>query len=83
MSKYVTTDTALAAWLQIQGIHLIRINSDGFPSSFEFENEDNRASKLASSFHIGQAEGNIFQFFRAYRHLLSEIRTGDNNSGPG
>jgi len=74
MMTYKTTDTALAAWLQIKGIPLIKIDNNGFPYSFEFDDSDSEVDRLVTSFRIGLAEGNIFNFFRAYKNLISQIK---------
>jgi len=74
MSTFRTTDTALAAWLIIKGIRLEKIDTEGFPASFAFDSANGDLQELTDAFNYGIAEGNILQFFRAYKYLLSEIK---------
>lgn len=72
--EYITTDTAIAAWLQTRGIRLEKIDNDGFPSHFIFSDPEWKASEIAEEFYLGKAHGNVFQFFRLYRQLVSKIK---------
>jgi len=74
MGTFKTADTALAAWLIIKGIRLEKIDTEGFPATFAFERSNGDLQELTDAFNFGIAEGNILQFFRAYKYLLSEIK---------
>lgn len=72
---FITRDTALAAWLLINDINLISVLNE-HPAQFSFDNSGKKATKLAVSYQIGTAEGNIISFYRAYKYLLSKIKNG-------
>jgi len=72
---YLTTDTALAAWLYTQGFELVDIKTESFPSVFYFENSNSKLTESVRIFQRGEAEGNILTFFRAYRRLVGMIKT--------
>jgi len=72
---YSTSDTALAAWLFSSGFELLEVDGSKFPVVFHFENSSQELYKLVRAFQVGKAEGNIAAFYRAYKIMLSKVKT--------
>lgn len=72
---YSTTDTALAAWLHSQGIKLYSTDTNHFPSTFHFKDEP-PIQELVHDYQVGNAIGNVANFYRSYRRLLSIVKSG-------
>ena len=75
-NEFITTDTALAAYLHSEGFELLDVDSFKFPSVFHFENENPQINEFARKFQVGKAEGNIATFFRSYKLMLARIKNG-------
>lgn len=72
---YRTTDTAEAGWLYSQEFELLEVINNnykktGVPSIFVFRNNSHELAQAAFSFQSGEAIGNVYKFFRAYRMML-------------
>lgn len=75
-SVFITSDTALAAWLYTSGIIYIEI-TDGFPTSFVFpRNNGNKLDELITKFQSGEAYGNILAYIRNYHVLTQKTKRG-------
>ena len=72
-NRFTTTDISLAAYLLSQGIVLIDVETDIFPSKFIFQNDNPQISDFARDFHAGIARGNILDFYKSYRELLRKV----------
>lgn len=76
---YSTTNTALAAYLHSEGFELLDVDTSGFPSVFNFKNDNPKLMDYVRAFQVAKARGNIAIFFRSYKLLLAQIR--DNRRG--
>lgn len=76
--QFTTEDTAVAAWLSIKGISLIRIDHDRFPSSFVFDDPLSVCTRLSNDFYFGKAEGNISNYHQAWRALIREVKSAND-----
>lgn len=72
-NQFTTTSTPLAAWLYSQGFKLLDVKIVDFPAVIIFQNSD-ALLKSARLWQTGQAEGNIPQFYDAYRMLLGKVK---------
>lgn len=73
---YSTPNVALAAYLFSQGFEYIGIDSsDTANVRFQFTNSSKAMSSAISDWQIGRAEGNIVQFYLAYKRLLREVKS--------
>ena len=75
--KYFTRNTALAAYLRIEGFRLLDVTPSNYnnPAVFCFK----RDSKIASCEHLwqlGKAEGNLSMFWESYRLCLRMVKVG-------
>jgi hypothetical protein len=75
---YSTTDIALAAYLHSQGFDLISVDDSKFPTTFSFNNSSEDFQKYIGLWERTKAEGNLVQFYRSYKTMISKIK--DNNS---
>ena len=73
--KFATPDTALAAWLYMNGAQLVAISKDGKPSTFDFEDSEEKLKELIFAYQTGNATGNIIGFYRSYKFLLTRLKT--------
>ena len=74
---FSTSDTALAAWLVSQGFELLDLDFSRSSSvAFLFSNDTEVLSQAVKTFQLGEAEGNVLAFFRAYKRMLLKIREG-------
>ena len=74
---YVTKNTALAAYLRIEGFALLEVEptQDNTPAVFIFQKE----SKIFECEHlwqVGKVEGNLCDFWESYRLCLKMVRVG-------
>jgi hypothetical protein len=75
ISAFVTSDTALAAWLVSRGFELQNLdNSRPNSVAFLFADSNDELVKAVKIFQLGTAEGNILAFYRAYKRLVSQIK---------
>ena len=78
-TAFITSDTALAAWLYTSGIIYTEITSD-FPAEFIFpRNNGNKLDELINIFQRGEAYGNIVAYIRNY-HILTQKVKGSSRS---
>ena len=71
---FQTSDTALAAYLSMEGFELTKDYSNPHKAIFVFENNSKALNVLIRAYNMGTATGNIVQFFYNYRKLISEIQ---------
>lgn len=67
-----TSDFPLAAWLYMNDISLLAINSDNHHTIFTFDiSQDN---ELITDYERGKALGNVLAFFNSYQALIRRAR---------
>lgn len=72
---YETKNTALAAYLRIEGFTLVDVSIDNFPSVFIFENCP-KITECEHLWQLNQAIGNLSDFFESYRLCLRMTKVG-------
>ncbi len=80
VENFSTTDIALAAYLHSIGFELLKVDESEFPSKFFFSNNSTEFYRYIDQFQCGKATGNVFQFYRSYKLLISKIKDR-NGSG--
>lgn len=70
---YSTHDTALVAWLYINGYEP-SIDNSQFPTLFSFPDSNPELSRLIQSYNSAEATGNIVAFFRAYKQMIRRTK---------
>ena len=78
MAKYRTNNTALAAFLAVSDIKLIKLDTTEKPAAFIFESTNGTIDKLIFQWDSGLAEGNIVSFYKAYKSFVRQIM-GEGN----
>lgn len=72
--NFVTTNTALAAFLQSKDYKLLDIgNSNPYKCSFIFEDSQELLDSV-KEFELGTAIGNIPSFFYYYKRLIQKVK---------
>lgn len=74
--RFITRDTALAAWLYSNGYMLAEVDRRNHPVVFYFTRDSEEMDNLIRDFQVGRAEGNVVMFFRAYKKMLFIIKEG-------
>jgi len=74
--QFPTKNTALAAYLYMEGFCLLDVVIDSFPTIFIFENNSEQLLEHVHKFQIAKAEGNLVLFFEAYRKCLRMTKVG-------
>lgn len=72
---YSTKNTALAAYLRIEGFTLLDVTNESNPAVFIFES-DSKLYDCEKRWQLGKAEGNLSDFFESYRLCLRMVRVG-------
>lgn len=72
---YRTKNTALAAYLRMEGFTLIDVDILDFPSVFVFS-DSSLIPKHERLWQLGQATGNLNDFFESYRLCLKMTKVG-------
>jgi len=72
MPKFITQNTALAAYLITEGFELLEALVEQNPVSFIFE-DCNSLRGCVRCWQAGKAEGNLCIFFDNYRTLIKKI----------
>ena len=72
---YKTTDTALAAYLRVEGIKLLGVDTETYPAVFIFESAP-QIAEYKRQWECGVAEGNLKGFFISYRQCLKMVKAG-------
>lgn len=78
MAKYRTNNTALAAFLAVSDVKLVKLDTTATPAEFIFESTNGTIDKLIFQWDSGLAEGNIVSFYKAYKSFVRQIM-GDSN----
>ena len=73
--NYSTKETALAAYLYMEGFQLVDVDIDKFPSTFIFSSSE-QLLDCVRLFQVCKAEGNLGQYFEAYRKCLKMTKVG-------
>lgn len=73
-ARFITANTALAAYLQLEGFTLEIDASKPNHCVFYFENRNPKLIEFVNKFESGQAEGNIVTFYFCYKRLLTRIK---------
>jgi len=55
------------------------VDDTKFPTKFLFKNDSIELAKCVNLWERGTAEGNLFQFYRSYKLMISKVK--DGNSG--
>lgn len=63
----------------MEGIELLSVDDFKFPTKFIFENSSDNISKFVNLWERAKAEGNLFQFYRSYKTMISKVK--DKNGG--
>ena len=71
-NKYSTPNTALAAYLKIQGFNIEEMRVEEYPVSFIFEDSP-KLREYIRLWGLGRAEGNINVFFYAYKEIVKKV----------
>ena len=74
--QYETADSALAAYLLLQGFPEPDIRMDSGRYVFCFTDPDNDIQPHVRSYNTGTAIGNIPLFYRNYKRILNRIHHG-------
>jgi hypothetical protein len=70
---FTTPSTPLAAWLKSQGFTIIKVTTLDFPAIITFE-DSQALHESIRLWQTGQAEGNVRDFFDAYREILGLVK---------
>jgi len=72
-----TRNTALAAYLRIEGFRLLDVmpSGDNNPAVFYFK-VDPQITKCERLWQLGKAEGNLSMFWESYRLCLRMVKVG-------
>lgn len=75
--EYSTRNTALAAYLRIEGFRLLDVMPSDYnnPAVFLFEN-DSKIAECEHLWQLGKAEGNLSMFWESYRLCLRMVKVG-------
>jgi len=75
--EYSTSNTALAAYLRIEGFRLLDVmpSNGNSPAVFYFENSPH-VVEHERLWQLGRAEGNLCLFWESYRLCLRMVRVG-------
>jgi len=75
--NYLTQNTALAAYLRIEGFTLLDVEPTSYskPAVFIFE-QDPKIAQCERLWQLGQAEGNLSDFFESYRLCIRMVKVG-------
>jgi len=76
--KYLTKNTALAAYLRITGFKLLDVepSQDGTPAVFIFENNSGIALDYEKQWQLRTAIGNLVDYWESYRLCLRMVKVG-------
>ena len=74
-SKYSTSDTQLAAYLQTEGFELIDVIT-AQRSVFYFKNDNSKLQEYIRLYHAGKARVEPSLYMRNYRQLVRKAREG-------
>lgn len=74
-NRYHTKNTALSAYLYMEGFPLLDVNIIDFPTVFIFE-DSKQLQECVHLFQVAKAEGNLVLFFEAYRKCLKMTKVG-------
>ena len=80
MDDYSTPDTPLAAYLVSLGYELKEIKYKNTKAHFVLETDGRNVLDDVFKFRSHTAEGNIHNFFSAYRTLIRSLKGGQNES---
>jgi hypothetical protein len=72
---YTTKNTALAAYLRIEGFTLLDVEIERYPAVFVFE-YDEKIHDYERAWQLGKAEGNLSSFFESYRLCIKMVKVG-------
>lgn len=75
--EYRTINTALAAYLRIEGFRLLDVTPSEYnnPAVFYFKNSSN-IDECERLWQLGKAEGNLCDFWESYRLCIKMVRVG-------
>jgi len=73
--NFSTKNSALAAYLYMEGFELLDVDISSFPSVFIFET-NSRLPQCVHNFQIAKVEGNLVLFHEAYRKCLRMTKVG-------
>jgi len=75
--NFITRNTALAAYLRIEGYNLLDVESSiaNTPAVFYFE-ADPKIHELERLWQLGKAQGNLNAFWESYRLCLRMVKVG-------
>ncbi len=75
--EYSTKNTALAAYLRIEGFRLLDVTPSNYdnPAVFLFE-RDSKITEYEHLWQLGKAEGNLCMFWESYRLCLRMVKVG-------
>lgn len=75
--SFATRNTALAAYLRIEGFVLLDVEPSDYntPAVFYFE-ADPRIPKLELLWQLGKVQGNLCSFWESYRLCLRMVKVG-------
>ena len=71
--SYHTNNTALAAFLAVSNIKLVKLNVSTKPAEFIFESHNGTIDRLVFDWESGLAECNVVSFYKAYKSFVSQI----------
>lgn len=81
--EYQTTDTALAAYLVIEGYKLLRTdNSNPKSVVFYFKTDGAEFDEAVNQFELGTAQGNIVNFYHTHRRLVQRVKENPRKYKP-
>ena len=74
---YTTRNTALAAYLRIEGFVLLDVEptKDNIPAAFIFQDTP-KIVECERLWQLSKAEGNLCDFWESYRLCLKMVRVG-------
>ena len=74
---FETRNTALAAYLRIEGFRLLDVEpSDGSAPAVFFFEQDSQIAEAEHLWQLGQAVGNLCDFWESYRLCLRMVKIG-------
>lgn len=75
--NYLTQNTALAAYLRVEGFTLLDVEPTEWrkPAVFIFE-QDSKIAQCERLWQLGRAEGNLSDFFESYRLCIRMVKVG-------